>query len=162
MIFSKHVRPTIFLVPSFTYFFRTSNCKKIHPGNEYGSLAGVQATIAKSDGLKILPQFPNPTLYSSFQEEPIVKSTEDMIQTQNSVIRSISRLDSIMSDLINESEENLSCQPLTNPYIPNSTNWTHESCHFGDPDSISKHTFQLDHTPSYENRLDILASYPFS
>ena len=51
---------------------------------------------------------------------------KDMIQTQNSVIRPISRLDSIMSELINESEESLSCQPLTNPYIPNSTDWTQE------------------------------------
>ena len=33
------------------------------------------------------------------------------------MIQPISRLDSIMSDLINESEESLSCQPLTNPYI---------------------------------------------
>jgi len=56
---------------------------------------------------------------------------EDMIQTQNSVTRPSSRLDSIMSDLINESEESLSCQPLTNPYILNSTDWTQESCYFG-------------------------------
>ena len=66
-----------------------------------------------------------------------------------------------MSELINESEESLSCQPLTDPYIPNSTDRTQESCHFGNPDSISEHTFKLDHTPSYERRLDILASYPF-
>ena len=66
-----------------------------------------------------------------------------------------------MSELINESEENLSCQPLTDPYIPNSTDWTHESCHFGNPDSISEHTFELDQTPSYESHLDILASYHF-
>jgi len=45
-----------------------------------------------------------------------------MIQTQNSTTRSISKLDSIMIDLINKSEGSLSCQPLTNPYIPNSTN----------------------------------------
>ena len=50
---------------------------------------------------------------------------------------------------------------MTNSYIPNSTNWTLESCQFGNPDSISEHTFELDHTPSYENRLDTLASYPF-
>jgi len=43
-----------------------------------------------------------------------------MIQTQNSVNRPISRLDSIMSELINENEESLSCQPLTNSYIPKS------------------------------------------
>ena len=53
-------------------------------------------------------------------------SMEDMIQTQNSVTHPSSRLDSIMSDLINESEESLSCQPLTNPYIPNFTVWTQE------------------------------------
>ena len=54
-----------------------------------------------------------------------------MILTPNSVTRPVSRLDSLMSELINESEKNLSCQPLTDPYIPNSTDWTHESCHFG-------------------------------
>ena len=46
-------------------------------------------------------------------------------------------------------------------YIPNSTDWTHESCHFGNPASISEHTFELDQSLSYESRLDILASYPF-
>ena len=87
---------------------------------------------------------------------------EDMIPNPNSVTRPISRLDSLMSELINESEESLSCQSLIDPYIPNSTDWTHESYHFGNPDSISEHTFELDQTPSYESRLDILASYPFS
>ena len=66
-----------------------------------------------------------------------------------------------MSDLINESEEGLYCQPLTNPYILNSTDWTQESCYFGNQDSISEHTFELDQTPSYESHLDILANYPF-
>ena len=105
--------------------------------------------------------FQNQLPYSSFQEEPIAKSIGDMIPNPNSVTWPVSRLDSLISELINESEESLSCQPLTDPYIPNSTDWTHESCHFGNPDSISDHTFELDHTPSYENRLDILASYPF-
>ena len=49
---------------------------------------------------------------------------EDMIQTQNFVTRPISKLDSIMSELINENEKNLSYQYLTNPYIPNSIDWT--------------------------------------
>jgi len=84
-----------------------------------------------------------------------------MILNLSSVTRPISRLDSLMSELINESEKNISCQPLTDPYIPNSTDWTNESCHFGNPDSISEHTFELDQTSSYESRLDILASYPF-
>ena len=66
--------------------------------------------------------FQNQLPYSPFREEPLAKSMKDMIQTQNSVTRPSSRLDSIMSDLINESEESLSCQPLTNPYISNSTN----------------------------------------
>ena len=86
---------------------------------------------------------------------------EDMIQTQNSVTLHISRLDSIMSDLINESKESLSCQSLTNPYIPNSTDWTQESCYFGNHDSISERIFELYQTPGYESRLDILASYLF-
>ena len=88
--------------------------------------------------------FQNQLPYSSFQEEPIAKSMEDMIPNPNSATRPISRLDSLMSELINESEESLSCQPLTDPYISNSTDWTRESCHFGNPDSISEHTFELD------------------
>jgi len=46
---------------------------------------------------------------------------------------------------------------LTDPYIPNSTNWTQESCHFGNPISISSYQPEFDqHQP-----LDILASYHF-
>ena len=86
---------------------------------------------------------------------------EDMIPNPNSITQPISRLDSLLSKLINESEESLSWQPLTNSYIPNSTDWTYESCHFRNPASISEHTFELAQSPSYENRLDILASYPF-
>ena len=82
---------------------------------------------------------------------------EDMIQ--NSVTRPSSRLDMIMSDLINESEESLSWQPFTNPYIPNSTDWTQESCNFGDQDSISANPLKLDQTPRFENHIDILTSY---
>ena len=59
------------------------------------------------------------------------------------MIQPISRLDSIMSDLINESEESLSCQPLTNPYIPNPTDWTQKSCYFGNPASISPYQLNL-------------------
>ena len=66
-----------------------------------------------------------------------------------------------MSKLINESEESLSCRPLTNPYIPNSIDWTQKSCYFGNQDSISVHPFVLDQTPSFENHINILASYPF-
>ena len=44
---------------------------------------------------------------------------EDMIPKPNSVTRPISRLDSLISELINESEESVFCQPLTDPYIPN-------------------------------------------
>ena len=69
---------------------------------------------------------------------------EDMIQTQNSVTRPISRLDSLMSELINEREKNLSCQPLTDSYISNSTYWTQESCHFGNLVSISSYQPKLD------------------
>ena len=105
--------------------------------------------------------FQNQLPYLLFQEEPISKSMEDMILNPNSVTRPISRLDSLMTELINESEENLSCQPLTDPYIPNSTDWTYESCHFGNPVSISSYKPELDQTLSYESRLDILASYPF-
>ena len=84
--------------------------------------------------------FRNQLPYSPFQEESIAKSMEDMIPNPNSVTRPISRLDSLMSELINESEESVSCQPLIDPYIPNSTDWTHESFHFGNPDSISQCT----------------------
>ena len=42
-------------------------------------------------------------------------------------------------------------------YIPNSTDWAQESCHFGNPVLISSYQPELDqHQP-----LDILASYPF-
>ena len=85
--------------------------------------------------------FQNQLPYSSFQEEPIAKSMEDMIQTQNSVTRPISRLDSQMSELINESEDCLSCQPLTDAYISNSTDWTQES--FENQDSILERTFVM-------------------
>ena len=106
--------------------------------------------------------FQNQLPYPPFQEEPIAKNMKDIIQTQNSVTRPISRLDSIMSDLINESEESLSCQPLTNPYIPNSTDWIQESCYFGNQDSISANPLKLDQTPRFENHIDTLTSYPFS
>jgi len=101
--------------------------------------------------------FQNQLPYSPFQEEPIAKSMKDMIPTPNSVTWPINRLDSLMSELINESEESLSCRPLTDPYILSSTDWTQESCHFGNPVSISSYQSELDqHQP-----LDILASYPF-
>ena len=61
---------------------------------------------------------------------------KDMILTPNSFTRPISSLDSLTRELINESEESLSYRPLTDPYIPNSTDWTQESCHFGNPVSI--------------------------
>ena len=81
-----------------------------------------------------------------------------MIQIQNSVTRPSSRLDSIMSDLINESEKSLSCQPLNNPYIP--------TLPIGPKNHAileTKIQFQLklDQTPRFENHIDILASYPF-
>ena len=100
--------------------------------------------------------FQNQLPYSLFQEEPIAKSMEDMIPTPNSVTRPISRSDSLMSELINESEENLSCRSLTDPYIPNSADWTQESCHFGNPASISSYQPELD---QYQI-LDSLTSYP--
>ena len=75
--------------------------------------------------------FQNQLPYSSFQEEPIAMIMEDMIQIQNSVTRPISRLDSIMSELINESEKSHFCQPLTNPYISNSIDMPQELCCFG-------------------------------
>ena len=105
--------------------------------------------------------FQNQLPYSSFQEEPIAKSIKDMIQSQNSVTQSISRLDSIMSELINESGKRLSCQPLTNPYIPNPIDWTQKSCYFGNQDSISAHPCELDQTLSFENQIDILVRYLF-
>ena len=86
---------------------------------------------------------------------------KDMIQAQNSVTRPIGRLDSIMSELFNENEESLSCQPLTNSYIPNSIDWTQESCYFENQDSVSAHPFELDQTLSFESHIDILASYLF-
>ena len=54
-----------------------------------------------------------------------------------------------MSELINESEKSLSYQPLTNSYIPNSIDWSQESCYFENQDSISSHPFELDQTLSF-------------
>ena len=88
--------------------------------------------------------FQNQLSYSPFQEEPITKSIEDMIQTQNLVTRLIRRLDSITSELIKESEKRLSCQLLTNPYIPNSIDRSQESYYFGNQDSILSHPFEHD------------------
>ena len=82
-----------------------------------------------------------------------------MIQTQNSATWPISRFDSIMSELINENEESLFCQHLTNSYLPDSTTLTQESCDFGNQDSILVHPFEL--AQNFEKHLDILASYPF-
>ena len=61
--------------------------------------------------------FQNQLSYSPFQKESIAKSIGYMIHNRNSVTRPISRLDSIMSKLINKSKKILSCQPLPNPYI---------------------------------------------
>ena len=48
--------------------------------------------------------FQNQLSCSPSHKEPIAKSIGDMIQTQNFVTRPISRLDSILSKLINRSE----------------------------------------------------------
>jgi len=66
-----------------------------------------------------------------------------------------------MNKLINENEESLYCQPLTNPYIPSSIDWTQKSCYFKNQDSILAHPFELDQTSSFENHIDILACYLF-
>ena len=66
-----------------------------------------------------------------------------------------------MSELINENEKSFSCQPLTNPYTPNSIDWTQESCYFGNQDPILAHLLELDQTPSFESCIDILISYTF-
>ena len=85
-----------------------------------------------------------------------------MIQSRNSVTLPIIRLDSIMSELVNMSQKILSYQPLTNPYISNSIDWTQESCCFENQDSISAHQIELDQISSFESPVDILASYLFS
>ena len=46
---------------------------------------------------------------------------------------------------------------MTDPYVPNSADWTQESCHFENPASISSHQRELDQ----HQILDSLASYPF-
>ena len=91
--------------------------------------------------------FQNQISYSPFQEELIVQSIGDMIQTRNSVIRPISRLDSIMTELVNNyrNEETLSYQLLTNPNISNSIDLTQDSCCFENQDS---------YTPFLEHRLE--------
>ena len=49
---------------------------------------------------------------------------------------------------------------MTNFYIPNSIDWTQESCYFRNQDSILSYPFEL--AQNFKNHLDILASYPFS
>ena len=105
--------------------------------------------------------FQNQLSCSPFQEEPLAKSIRDMIQTQNSVTWPISRLDAILSELINMSERILFSQHLTNLYISNSIYWIKESCCFGNQDSISAHLFEHDQNQNVESHIDILASYPF-
>jgi len=105
--------------------------------------------------------FQNQLSCSPPQEELIAKSIGGIIQTQNSVTQHISRLDLILSELINRSERNFSCQPLTHSYISDSINWTKELCCFENQDSISAHPFELDKNQNFENNIDILASYPF-
>jgi len=46
--------------------------------------------------------FQNQLPYSPFQEELIAQSIEYMIQTRNSITQPISRLDTIMSRLVND------------------------------------------------------------
>ena len=84
-----------------------------------------------------------------------------MIHTQNSVTQPISRLGIIMNKLINENEESFSCQPLTNPYIPNFIDWTQESCYFGNQDSISVHPLELDQTHVLKITLTFWKVNPF-
>ena len=48
-----------------------------------------------------------------------------------------------------------------NLYIPNSIDWTQESCYFENQDSILANSFELDQTLSFESLIDILTSYPF-
>ena len=69
-----------------------------------------------------------------------------------------------MNELVNEyrNEKILFYQLLTCLYISNSINWTQESCCFANHYSISSYLVKLDQTPSFENHIDILASYPFS
>ena len=81
---------------------------------------------------------------------------EDMIQTQKVVTQSISRLDAIMSELVNDyrNEKTLSYQPLFNPDISNSIDLTQKSWCF-------ENHFNLTKIKILENHIDILASYPF-
>ena len=51
---------------------------------------------------------------------------------------------------------------MTNLDISNSIDVDHESCYFGNQDSISAHSFGLDQPQNFENHVDILVSYPFS
>ena len=84
-------------------------------------------------------------------------------QFQKTFTQSIDRLEAQLSQLVNihRNEETHSYQPLTNPDISNSINLDQESCYFGNQDSISAHIFELDQTPNFEHRIDILTSYPF-
>ena len=70
-----------------------------------------------------------------------------------------------MSKLVNiyRNEETLSYQPLTNSDISNSINLTQDSYCVRNQDSISAPPIELDQhqNQNFENRIDMLASYPF-
>jgi len=70
-----------------------------------------------------------------------------------------------LSKLVNiyRNEETLSYQPLTNSDISNSINLTQDSYCVRNQDSISAPPIELDQhqNQNFENRIDMLASYPF-
>ena len=82
---------------------------------------------------------------------------ESLLQYQKTRAESFNKVDEQLSQLVNiyRNEETLSYQPLTNSIMPHSIDMTQDSCHFGNPDSISAHSSELVHP------IDILASFPF-
>ena len=98
------------------------------------------------------------------KKSEVEKSIEILHETtqqfQKPSTQSINRLETQLSQLVSiyKNEKTLSYQSLTNSAIPNSIDLTHDSCHFGQQDSISAHPPELVQTL---NPIDILASYPF-
>ena len=92
------------------------------------------------------------------QDESIESFKESMLQMQKDLTESFNSVREQLDNLL-RNEETLSYQPLTNPVIPHSIDMTQDSCHFGNPDSISAHSPELVQT---SNPIDVLASFPFS
>ena len=88
---------------------------------------------------------------------------ESALQFQKSSTQSINKLETQLSQPVNiyRNKKTLFYQLLTNSDISNSIDLTQDSCCFGNQESISAHSFELDQNQNFDNHIDILVSYLF-